>query len=73
MNGSEGDEALVENLKDILANLGELRLDLLPLALDHGGEALRIGVAGCNGVVESRAGGIHGKRVGGYEAFRGNA
>jgi hypothetical protein len=63
MNGSEGDEALVESLKDILANLGELQLDLLPLALDCGGEVLRVGVAGCNGVVESRAGGKAGRRV----------
>ena len=30
-----GDEVLVENVEDILANLGKLTLDLLPLALDH--------------------------------------
>jgi hypothetical protein len=57
----------------IVANLGELQLELLPLTLDHGGQALRVGVAGCNGVVRSGADRIHGKRVGGYEAFRGDA
>lgn len=31
-----GDEVLVQNVEDILADLGELALDLLPVALDHG-------------------------------------
>jgi hypothetical protein len=31
-----GDEVLVEDLEDILADLGELGLDLLPVRLDHG-------------------------------------
>ena len=30
-----GDEVLVENVEDILADLGKLTLDLLPVALDH--------------------------------------
>lgn len=33
--GSRGDEVLVEDFEDILADLGELALDLLPVALDH--------------------------------------
>ena len=31
----QGDEVLVENLKDILADFGELALNLLSVALDH--------------------------------------
>ena len=34
--GGRGDEVLVENVKDVLADLRELALDLLPVALDHG-------------------------------------
>lgn len=34
--GCRGDEVLVKDVEDILANLGELALNLLPVALDHG-------------------------------------
>ena len=34
--GRRGDEVLVENLKDILANLCKFALDLFPVVLDHG-------------------------------------
>ena len=35
-SGGGGNQVLVKNLEDILADFGELRLDLLPVALDHG-------------------------------------
>ena len=34
--GGGGDEVLVKHVKDVLADLGELALDFLPVALDHG-------------------------------------
>ena len=35
-SGGGGDKMLVKDLEDILADLCQLRLDLLPVALDHG-------------------------------------
>ena len=37
---SRGDEVLVENIENILADLGELALNLLSVALDHGNLSL---------------------------------
>ena len=37
---SRRDEVLVENIEDILADLGELALNLLSVALDHGNLSL---------------------------------
>ncbi len=37
---SRGDKVLVENIKNILADLGELALNLLSVALDHGNLSL---------------------------------
>ena len=34
--GSRGNEVLLEDLEDVLADLGELALDLLPVTLNHG-------------------------------------
>lgn len=33
--GGRGDEVLVENIQDVLADLGQFALNLLPVTLDH--------------------------------------